>query len=346
MMPDNYIEPVDYKSSGVDIEAGNMAVKAIKDRVRSTFNANVLSELGSFGGLYRLDKTAWDSPILVSSTDGVGTKLLVAIKAQVYNTVGQDLVNHCVNDILVQGALPQFFLDYIGVGKLKGEIISQIIDGFVKACRENSCALIGGEMAEMPGLYQEHDFDLAGTIIGLVEEAQLLPRSSIQAGDQLIGLPSTGLHTNGFSLARKVLFEKMGLKVDSYVEELSGSLASKLLAVHKSYLPILNPYLQDAGLKALAHITGGGIAGNLSRVLPEGLGAEIDLPNSKIPALFHLIQKGGNVNIQVMRQSFNLGIGMICVVDSKLADTLLAVQGALHLGELSESTKADKVIFK
>lgn len=337
---------MDYKSAGVDIEAGENAVKAIKDRVRSTFNANVLSELGSFGGLYRLDKTAWENPILVSSTDGVGTKLLVAIQAKVYDTVGQDLVNHCVNDILVQGALPQFFLDYIGVGKLKEDIITKLIDGFVKACLENSCALIGGEMAEMPGLYQEHDFDLAGTIVGLVEEAQLLPRSTIQAGDILIGLPSTGLHTNGYSLARKVLFEIMGLTVDSYVEDLSGNLAEKLLAVHKSYLPILRPHLQDADLKALAHITGGGIAGNLSRVLPQGLQAEIDLPKENIPALFHLIQQGGNVSTQVMRQSFNLGIGMICIVSSKLADTLQIQHAALRLGELYPSISADRVIFK
>ncbi len=345
-MPNNKIKPVDYKSAGVNIEAGEKAVKAIKDRVRSTFNANVLSELGSFGGLYRLDKAAWENPILVSSTDGVGTKLLVAIRAKVYDTVGQDLVNHCVNDILVQGALPQFFLDYIGVGKLKEDVISQIIDGFVKACKENSCALIGGEMAEMPGLYQEQDFDLAGTIVGLVEEAQLLPRSTVQAGDQLIGLPSTGLHTNGFSLARKVLFEKMGLKVDSYIEELSGTLAEKLLAVHKSYLPILRPYLQDPGLKAMAHITGGGIASNLSRVLPEGLGAEINLPEDKIPALFHLIQKGGNVSTEVMRQTFNLGIGMICVVSPKLADKLQNQHVTLRLGELYSSTATDRVTFK
>ena len=247
---------------------------------------------------------------------------------------------------LVQGALPQFFLDYIGVGKLKEDVISQIIDGFVKACKENSCALIGGEMAEMPGLYQEQDFDLAGTIVGLVEEAQLLPRSTVQAGDQLIGLPSTGLHTNGFSLARKVLFEKMGLKVDSYIEELSGTLAEKLLAVHKSYLPILRPYLQDPGLKAMAHITGGGIASNLSRVLPEGLGAEINLPEDKIPALFHLIQKGGNVSTEVMRQTFNLGIGMICVVSPKLADKLQNQHVTLRLGELYSSTATDRVIFK
>lgn len=345
-MPNKKIKPVDYKSAGVNIEAGEKAVKAIKDRVRSTFNANVLSELGSFGGLYRLDKAAWENPILVSSTDGVGTKLLVAIRAKVYDTVGQDLVNHCVNDILVQGALPQFFLDYIGVGKLKEDVISQIIDGFVKACKENSCALIGGEMAEMPGLYQEQDFDLAGTIVGLVEEAQLLPRSTVQAGDQLIGLPSTGLHTNGFSLARKVLFEKMGLKVDSYIEELSGTLAEKLLAVHKSYLPILRPYLQDPGLKAMAHITGGGIASNLSRVLPEGLGAEINLPEDKIPALFHLIQKGGNVSTEVMRQTFNLGIGMICVVSPNLADKLQNQHVTLRLGELYSSTATDRVTFK
>lgn len=198
----------------------------------------------------------------------------------------------------------------------------------------------------MPGLYQEHDFDLAGTIIGMVEEDQLLPRSTIEAGDLLIGLPSTGLHTNGFSLARKVLFDKMGLKVDSYVEELSGTLAEKLLAVHRSYLPVLRPHLQDAGLKALAHITGGGIAGNLSRVLPEGLGAEIDLPEDKIPALFHLIQQGGNVQSEVMRQTFNLGVGMICVVSPKLADKLENEHAALRLGELYCSTSTDRVIFK
>lgn len=337
---------MDYKQAGVDIAAGEQAVKAIKERVRSTYNANVLSELGSFGGLYRIDKTAWTKPVLVSSTDGVGTKLLIAIKAGVYDTVGQDLVNHCVNDILVQGALPQFFLDYIGVGKLMPDMISGIIDGFVKACRENSCALIGGEMAEMPGLYQSGDFDLAGTMVGMVEESQLLPRSNMKPGDVVLALPSSGLHTNGYALARKVLFEVMALELDSYVEELSCTLAEALLAVHKSYLPILQPYLQNPGLKALAHITGGGIAGNLKRILPRGLKIEIDLPAQDLPAIFQLIQKNGNISSAVMRQTFNLGIGMICILSPELAENIQAKHKARYLGEVQTGNDAAQVEFK
>jgi len=344
-MSNDKINTVDYKAAGVDIKAGEDAVKAIKDKVRSTFNDNVLSELGSFGGLYRVDKEAWDRPILVASTDGVGTKLMVAIEAGIYNTVGQDLVNHCVNDILVQGALPQFFLDYIGVGKLSPKVISEIIDGFVLACRENSCALIGGEMAEMPGLYQPQDFDLAGTIIGMVETSQLLPRKTISKGDVLLGLPASGLHTNGYSLARKVLFDIMGLTVDSYVEELSCALGESLLQVHKSYLKQLRPYLSSSGLKALAHITGGGIAGNLSRVLPDHLSADISLKDADIPALFQLIQKGGNVSTEAMRQTFNLGIGMICVMNRGMAELFQKDHDAILLGELSASTGQDRVRF-
>lgn len=345
-MPDEQIKTMDYKQAGVDIAAGEQAVKAIKERVRSTYNANVLSELGSFGGLYRIDKTAWTKPVLVSSTDGVGTKLLIAIKAGVYDTVGQDLVNHCVNDILVQGALPQFFLDYIGVGKLMPDMISGIIDGFVKACRENSCALIGGEMAEMPGLYQSGDFDLAGTMVGMVEESQLLPRSNMKPGDVVLALPSSGLHTNGYALARKVLFEVMALELDSYVEELSCTLAEALLAVHKSYLPILQPYLQNPGLKALAHITGGGIAGNLKRILPRGLKIEIDLPAQDLPAIFQLIQKNGNISSAVMRQTFNLGIGMICILSPELAENIQAKHKARYLGEVQTGNDAAQVEFK
>lgn len=338
-------DSVDYKQAGVDIAAGERAVNAIKAKVRSTYSKSVLSELGSFGGLYRVDLKEYRHPILVSSTDGVGTKLMVAIMAGVYDTVGQDLVNHCVNDILVQGAIPQFFLDYIGVGKLEPEIIEKIIDGFVIACRENSCALIGGEMAEMPGLYQPRDFDLAGTIVGMVEEDELLPRADIAAGDLLLALPSTGLHTNGYSLARKVLFERLGLKVDSYMPELGESLGEALLKVHKSYLKELRPYLTNAGLKALAHITGGGIGGNLARVLPAGIQAEIQLKDSEIPPLFQIIQKGGNVETDVMRQSFNLGIGMIIVCDESLASQIMASAGAQYLGRLCQQQDAAKVIF-
>jgi len=320
-------------------------VKKIKDKVRTTFNANVLSELGSFGGLYRIDES-WNKPILVSSTDGVGTKLLVAIQAGIFDTVGQDLVNHCVNDILVQGATPLFFLDYIGVGKLSVDNISLLIDGFVKACKDNSCALIGGEMAEMPGLYQPGDFDLAGTIVGVVEQDNLLPRSTMKAGDILVALPSTGLHTNGYSLARKVLFERMGLKVDSYMDELNCSLAEALLKVHRSYLQQVSPFLHNPGLKALAHITGGGIAGNLKRVLCNNLEAQIDLREENIPSLYHIIRRGGNISWDVMRQTFNLGVGMICVMSPDLASEVLAQGEAFALGELRTSDKSPQVIFK
>ncbi|MDD3536247.1 MAG: phosphoribosylformylglycinamidine cyclo-ligase [Candidatus Cloacimonetes bacterium] len=338
-------DSIDYKQAGVDIAAGERAVDAIKAKVRSTYGKNVLSELGSFGGLYRVDLEEFRRPILVSSTDGVGTKLLVAIRAGVYDTVGQDLVNHCVNDILVQGAIPQFFLDYIGVGKLEPDIIEKIIDGFVIACRQNSCALIGGEMAEMPGLYKEKDFDLAGTIVGMVEADQLLPRAGVAAGDVLLALPSTGLHTNGYSLARKVLFERMGLRVDSYMPELGESLGEALLKVHKSYLNELKPYLTNPKLKALAHITGGGIGGNLARVLPAGVQAEIELKDSEIPPLFQIIQKGGNVQPDVMRQSFNLGIGMIIVCDQSLAGQISSEIGTRYLGRLVKQEDTAKVIF-
>ncbi|MCB5235187.1 MAG: phosphoribosylformylglycinamidine cyclo-ligase [Candidatus Cloacimonetes bacterium] len=337
---------MDYKQAGVDIAAGEQAVKNIKDRVRTTYNKNVLSELGSFGGLYRMDKEAWDKPILVSSTDGVGTKLMVAIMAGKFDSVGQDLVNHCVNDILVQGAIPQFFLDYIGVGKLSVDIITSIIDGFVKACKENNCVLIGGEMAEMPGLYKEGDFDLAGTIIGLVEEDYLLPRASMQEGDVLYALPSSGLHTNGFSLARKVLFDIMKLDVDSMLPGGDKTVGETLLAVHKSYLHELMPYLKDPGLRALAHITGGGIAGNLSRVIPDHLQAQITLDHNQIPQIYKVIQKGGNVSDEVMKQTFNLGVGMILVLSKDLADKLQHDVSARYLGEIILSCEKDRVVFK
>lgn len=338
---------LDYKNSGVDIAAGEAAVKAIKNKVRSTYNSNVLSDLGSFGGLYRVDKEAWDKPVLVSSTDGVGTKLRVAIMAKEYSTIGQDLVNHCVNDILVQGAIPQFFLDYIGVGKLQPQMIEQLIDGLILACRENSCALIGGEMAEMPGIYQSDDFDLAGTIVGMVEADALLPRSGIKAGDQLIALPSSGLHTNGYSLARRIVFEHLGLSLDSYIQECSASVGEMLLKIHRSYLPVLKSSLNDPALHGLAHITGGGIAGNLQRILPAELGAVINLPAEKIPPLFSWLQNSGKISTEVMRQAFNLGVGMICVVDSGKTDYFIGMDGAWSLGELVPSAQIkSKIVFR
>lgn len=338
-------EKLDYKSAGVDVIAGENAVKAIKDLVKTSYNENVLSELGSFGGLYNVDLKTWHRPVLVSSTDGVGTKLRVAIMAGVYDTIGQDLVNHCVNDILVQGALPQFMLDYIGLATMDAGKVESIISGLVKACRENGCALIGGEMAEMPGIYHSDDFDLVGTIVGMVERDALLPRK-VRAGDVILGFPSSGLHTNGFSLARKILFEKMKLDLGSYIPECGKALGELLLAIHRSYLSTFRNHLSDPGLHALAHITGGGIHGNLKRVMPEGTQAIIRLSEDKIPPLFKLMRDGGDIETDVMRQAFNLGVGMIAVLDSGLASRLLAETEAFQLGEVVTRVTQDAVVYQ
>lgn len=337
---------LNYKNSGVNIEAGETAVKAIKQMVKTTYNKNVLSELGSFGGLYQLDLSKWKKPVLVSSADGVGTKLRLAIQAGKFDTVGQDLVNHCVNDILVQGAIPQFFLDYIGVGELKPKQIEQIISGFVKACKENGCALIGGEMAEMPGFYAKGDFDLAGTIIGLVEKDKLITGKAIKAGDILIGLPGNGLHTNGFSLARKIL-DKNKLSVDSYIGELDCTVAEAFLTVHKSYLKPIKPLLDKNMVHGMAHITGGGIPGNLARIIPDGLCAAIDKDSWEIPILFQWLQTLGKVRTPEMRKVFNLGIGMILVVSPLDADKAAKTTKGYIIGTINKSTKdsVDKVSF-
>jgi len=337
---------ISYRDSGVDIAAGEAAVKAIKNKVRTTYNSNVLSELGSFGGLYRIDKDKWHAPILVSSTDGVGTKLRIAIMAEKYDSIGQDLVNHCVNDILVQGAIPQFFLDYLGVGKLSPVMVEQVIDGLITACRENGCALIGGEMAEMPGIYHGNDFDLAGTIVGMVEENELLPRKSIAGGDLLVGLASSGLHTNGFSLVRKIIFEHLKLDLDAYITECSAVLGDLLLAVHKSYLNVLTPFLGNPALHGLAHITGGGIGGNLSRILPDGIGARIQLPADSILPLYSWLQNAADISSEEMRRTFNMGIGMICIVQKVFAAEFISQTGGKYIGELSEITaNQEKVVF-
>ncbi|MDP2173853.1 MAG: phosphoribosylformylglycinamidine cyclo-ligase [Candidatus Cloacimonadaceae bacterium] len=328
---------MDYKSAGVDIAAGEQAVLSIKQMVKSTYNQNVMGELGSFGGLYRFDQGAFQSPILVSSTDGVGTKLRVAIMANKYDTIGQDLVNHCVNDILVQGALPLFFLDYIGLAKMNPEMMSTIIGGMVKACIANDCALIGGEMAEMSGIYHDGDFDLVGTIIGVVDQVNLLPAGRISKGDVLIGIPSSGLHTNGYSLARKIIFDHLKLNIDSYVEDCGASVGDLLLSVHISYLPLLRPYLANPSLHGLAHITGGGIAGNLKRIIPDGLCALVSYHEEEYPPLFKWLQHTADLDADVMRESFNLGIGMIAVVRENLVEELLQIIGGILLGEIGES---------
>ncbi len=338
-------DTLDYRSSGVDVKAGEQAVDSIRALVKSTYNANVLSELGSFGGLYRFPQNSFSDPILVSSTDGVGTKLRVAIMARSFDTIGQDLVNHCVNDILVQGALPLFFLDYIGLGKLDPDLVSPLISGMAKACSENGCALIGGEMAEMPGIYQSGDFDLVGTIVGVVDKKHLLPAARIQKGDILIGIPSSGLHTNGYSLARRIVFERLGLDVSDRVAALDASVADLLLSVHRSYLPLLKPLLRDERLHGLAHITGGGIPGNLKRIIPEGLCAFVSYAEREMPPLFSWLQASGELSRETMLETFNLGIGMIAVVDPAFSSEFITATSSLVIGEISEARDVDTKVL-
>jgi phosphoribosylformylglycinamidine cyclo-ligase len=313
-----------YKDSGVDIDAGEELVRRIKKPVRSTFNPNVLADIGMFGAFYRASFKGIKKPVLVSSVDGVGTKLKIAIAMKRYDTVGQDLVNHCVNDILACGARPLYFLDYYATGKLLPDVAEQVVLGFVKACKENNCALIGGETAEMPGVYREEDFDLAGTIIGVVDEKRILNGKKVKCGDVLIGLPSTGLHTNGYSLARRVLLEQYAL--DAYMDELACTLGDALLKVHRSYLNSIQSLLGKArssrSIHALSHITGGGIVGNTMRVIPKGLTLKVDWSAWERPALFKLIQHVGNVPEEDMRRTFNLGIGLIVISDNKGVDSV------------------------
>jgi phosphoribosylformylglycinamidine cyclo-ligase len=310
---------MDYRRSGVDIDAGNETVRRIKSLARSTFTPGVLSEIGSFGGLFRLNAAGWNDPVLVSSADGVGTKLKVAFMMDRHDTVGADLVNHCVNDILVQGAEPLFFLDYLATGRLSPDVAEQIVTGVARACRENGCALIGGETAEMPGFYADGEYDIAGFIVGAVDRPRLINGSTVRPGDILVGLPSTGLHTNGYSLARKVLFEVCGLKPESYVDELGTTVGSALLATHRSYLTVMQPLLRAGIVKGMAHITGGGITENLPRMLPDGCGAEIDRRTWTEPSMFRYLARKGAIARDEMYRAFNMGIGMIvaCEPDSR-----------------------------
>jgi phosphoribosylformylglycinamidine cyclo-ligase len=304
---------MDYREAGVDISAAEAAKSRIKALARATFNAQVMTEIGSFGGMFRPDLSRYREPVLVASTDGVGTKIKVAIAAGVHDTVGYDLVAHCVDDILVQGALPLFFLDYVALGRMDPLVVEQIVAGFARACQEFGCPLIGGETAEMPGTYAEDDYDLAGFVVGVVEKDRALPRG-VREGDVLVGLPSEGLHTNGYSLARKVLFDTLGHRVDTELPELGTSVGRALLAPHRSYLAAIEPLLERDKVRAMVHITGGGFPGNIPRVLPKGLGARVRRSAWSVPPLFRLIQKGGAVSDQEMYRTFNMGIGMILVV--------------------------------
>jgi phosphoribosylformylglycinamidine cyclo-ligase len=304
---------MDYRDAGVDISAADEAKARIKTLARTTFNPGVLSEIGSFGGLFRPDLSRYEDPVLVASTDGVGTKIRVAIAAGVHDSVGYDLVAHCVNDILVQGASPLFFLDYIALGRMDASRVESIVAGFARGCAEFGCPLIGGETAEMPGTYAADDYDLAGFIVGVVDRKNALPQR-VSAGDALIGLPSAGLHTNGYSLARKALFEAAGHSVDTVLPELGESLGRALLAPHRGYLSALEPLVERRKLHALAHITGGGFPGNIPRVLPEGLGARLRKGSWEIPWLFRVIQKAGAITDEEMYRTFNMGLGMIAAV--------------------------------
>jgi phosphoribosylformylglycinamidine cyclo-ligase len=315
---------MDYRTSGVDIDAGNETVRRIRGLARSTFTSGVLSDIGSFGGLFRLDQGRFRDPVLVSSADGVGTKLKVAFMAGRHDSVGVDLVNHCVNDILVQGAEPLFFLDYLATGRLSPSVAEAIIGGMASACRENNCALLGGETAEMPGFYADGEYDLAGFIVGIVEKERIVSGRSITPGDALVGVPSSGLHTNGYSLARRIAFDHLKLRVDSHVPELGRTVGEAFLEPHRSYLSMVSPMLSYGSVKGMAHITGGGITDNLPRVLPHGTAAVVDCSAWVVPPLFQWLRQAGDVPPEDMMRTFNVGIGLILVVPPERADQTLA----------------------
>ncbi|MEI8133633.1 MAG: phosphoribosylformylglycinamidine cyclo-ligase [bacterium] len=325
IVSEQFEEMITYESAGVSIDAGEEVVRRIKPLVRKTFDSRVLTDIGGFGGLYDARFPEMDKPVLVSSTDGVGTKIKVAIAADKYDSVGHDLVNHCVNDILVCGAKPIFFLDYFASGKLNVDHGEAVVKGFVEGCLENKCALIGGETAEMPGIYAEGDFDLAGTVIGIVERDKIVSRENVRAGDVLIGLRSNGLHTNGYSLARKGLVDILG--IDAKPSELGGkTIGEALLKVHRSYLApiysLFDHFSTSQEIHALSHITGGGIVGNTSRVLPAGLTLDIDWSSWNRLPIFDLIKSVGNVAEESMRRAFNLGIGLVIIAEASSAEAM------------------------
>ena len=329
-----------YAEAGVDIDVMMDSLKRIGRKVKSTNTPGVVSELGSFGGLF---KAPGKENLLVSSVDGVGTKLKVAHMAGRHDTVGQDLVNHCVNDILVQGARPLFFLDYLGTASLAPEVFEAVVGGFCKACKQNGAALLGGETAEMPGLYPEGEYDLVGTIVGVVERRKLITGKKIRKGDVLVGLPSTGLQTNGYSLARKVIFEKAGKKLSDLVPGTKTTFEKALLAIHKSYLHPVSAVMRKVNIHGMAHITGGGLYDNVPRVLPDGVDAVFDRSTWKTPAIFRFIEEAGEVDHDEMYRVFNMGIGYVLVVGKKDVDDTLKIlkankQRALVVGEVVEGT--------
>ncbi len=310
-------ETITYADAGVNIDRANRTKKRIKYLAHKTFTRGVLSEIGGFGGLFSVDREKWADPVLVSSVDGVGTKLKIAFEMNVHHTVGADLVNHCVNDIAVQGAAPLFFMDYLATGRLDPEIAEKVVEGLAVACKQSGCALIGGETAEMPGFYPEGEYDLAGFIVGVVERERLITGKTVEAGDVILGLASNGLHTNGYSLARKLLFEIAGYTPDTYVNELKGKVGNELMQIHRTYWPVIKKLLASDCVAAMAHITGGGITENLPRVLPRGVAAVIELGTWPLQPIFEHMQKLGNVPQDEMLRTFNMGLGMLLVVPAK-----------------------------
>ena len=333
-----------YALAGVDVELGNFVKRRIQARVKSTHGPEVLGKIGGFGGLFAPDFSGLREPVLVASVDGVGTKLKVAFAMNRHDTVGADLVNHCVNDIAVLGARPLFFLDYIGAEKLEPRVFDQLLSGFAKACRLAGCALIGGETAQMPGMYRKGEYDLAGCIVGVVDRAKMIDGSRIREGDVILGLPANGLHTNGYSLARKILFEKMRLTPATTIEGLKHSLGEELLRVHKNYQPLLAT-IPAGMIHGLAHITGGGLLDNLPRVLPKDCDALIDTRSWTVPPIFDVLQRKGKVDRTEMYQVFNMGIGMVAIVAEVEARKSLSILKAKRIGVIANGTGKTRLLF-
>jgi phosphoribosylformylglycinamidine cyclo-ligase len=316
--------PLTYAAAGVDINAGEDAVESIRNLAKKTFNKQVLSDIGAFGGFFKPDLGGFSKPVLISSADGVGTKLKIAVMTGRHNTVGEDLVNHCINDILVHGAKALFFLDYIGVGKLHPRVIADVVEGVSRGCVNSGVALVGGETAELPDFYQPGEYDLAGFVVGMVDQDKIINGSSIRAGDICIGLASNGLHTNGYTLARKVAFEIAGLKPGDKVTGLDKPIDEALMEVHRCYSGVVHQLLTEFAIKGMAHITGGGVTGNLNRILPSNTDALIEKSTWKVPPVFHFLQAEGNIDETEMFRAFNMGVGFVLVVSADIADSLLS----------------------
>lgn len=335
---------ITYKSAGVDVDEGQRAVKLMKEHVKSTFNSNVLADLGGFGGLFSLNINDYEEPVLVAGTDGVGTKLKLAFMMDKHDTIGQDCVAMCVNDILCQGGKPLFFLDYIATGKLVGEKIAQIVGGIAEGCKLAGSALIGGETAEMPGLYKEDEYDLAGFAVGIVDKAKVITGKNIEAGDIILALPSSGIHSNGYSLVRKLFFDVLNMKTTDYVEELGKTLGEELITPTKIYVKPILRLIDEINVKGICHITGGGFYENIPRILPEDVDAKIQIGSWEIPSIFKLIQEKGNISDKEMFSTFNMGVGMAVVVKGEDAQRVVEIlkdagEDVKVIGEIIEGSK-------